>query len=214
MQTTMQMLRLVAPVLIWGSAVTYAIYYVATEDKKLDTPIASRPTSLRLASATESAANLATSPGDSRNASHPSPSGETARAISVRDGRLSVHADKLSLGSVLEEISAKGRISINSVGEIESVAVSANFDALPLTDGLLRLLAKFDVFFLFSAPQEEASQLKVVWVYPKGQGACWFRRRLPQHGVSVRQRSRSAPRKTPRKTPTMELPIAKPRRMN
>jgi hypothetical protein len=56
------------------------------------------------------------------------------------------------------------------VGEIESVAVSANFDALPLTDGLLRLHAKFDVFFLFSAPQEEVSQLKVVWVYPKGQG--------------------------------------------
>jgi hypothetical protein len=171
MLTTMQMLRLVVPALILGSAASYGLYRMATQDENLDTPIASGPALLRFAPFTESAANhLATSPRDSRNASHTSPSGETAGAISVMDDRLSVHADKLSLGSVLEEISAKGEISINSVGEIESVAVSANFDALPLTDGLLRLLAKFDVYFLFSAPREEASQLKVVWVYPRGQG--------------------------------------------
>ena len=91
-------------------------------------------------------------------------------AVTLKDGRLSVHAHNWSLGSLTDEISAQAGVPIVISEEAGSQLVSITFQNLPLEEGLRQILSKQDAFFFYGVDEQEPSSLKVVWVYPKGQG--------------------------------------------
>jgi hypothetical protein len=87
--------------------------------------------------------------------------------VSFKDGRLSVYAQDRSLERLIDEISAKSGIPI-VLSDVGSQLVSANFQNLPLDEGLRQILSKYDAFFFYGADEQHPSSLKAVWVYPKG----------------------------------------------
>jgi hypothetical protein len=91
-------------------------------------------------------------------------------AVTLKDGRLSVRLRNRSLGSLIDEISTKAGVPIVISDEVGAQLVSVSFQNLPLDEGLRQILSKQDAFFFYGVDEQEPSSLKVVWVYPKGQG--------------------------------------------
>jgi hypothetical protein len=71
---------------------------------------------------------------------------------------------------LIDQISTQAGVPIVISEEAGSQLVSANFQNLPLDEGLRQLLKKQDAFFFYGVDEQEPSSLKVIWVYPKGQG--------------------------------------------
>lgn len=107
----------------------------------------------------------------------PSPS-EARPSIAVKDGMLTLHVQKRTLASVLEEIGEKAGVVIKLGEDIEDLGdeqVSVDFKGYRLDEGLRQILKNHDAFFFYGVEKGEEkgpASLKVVWVYgaSRGQG--------------------------------------------
>lgn len=90
--------------------------------------------------------------------------------LSFKDGRLSVKAQNLPLARLADELSQKAGVAVLLLEAVGNQPVSANFDSLPLDQGLRQLLQKQDVFFFYGVDEDQPSSLKAIWIYPKGRG--------------------------------------------
>jgi hypothetical protein len=86
------------------------------------------------------------------------------------EGNLSVTVSGVSLGKVLNEISALADLPIVVADTLVNDAVSFKVRDVPLEEGLKRLLAAYDAFYLFSASDRSPGSIKAVWVYARGEG--------------------------------------------
>jgi hypothetical protein len=89
-------------------------------------------------------------------------------AVRVEGRRLSVHLDKVPLARVIEIILERSASELTVLGDASGV-VSADFDDLPLQEGLLRLLAPRSFVVVYAAEGAEppaGGRLKVMAVDP------------------------------------------------
>jgi hypothetical protein len=86
------------------------------------------------------------------------------------DGALSVSVSRVRLGKVLNEISALADLPIVVADTLVNDPVSFKLRDVPLAEGLTRLLAEYDAFYLFSASDRSPGSIKAVWVYARGEG--------------------------------------------
>jgi len=94
-----------------------------------------------------------------------------ARAdVVLRDGRLTLDVQGRSLEWVLGRVSRAAGVPVVFNGDAGEAAVSLRFEGLPLEEGLRRLLRDHDAFFFYGAQANAPAALRVVWVYPKGEG--------------------------------------------
>lgn len=94
-----------------------------------------------------------------------------APAVTVnRDGTMSVSAGGLTLMDVLSEIMMRTKLPVSVAPEIQREPVKAVFRDLPFDEGLKRLLAAYDTFYLYSDAKTGAGPVKGVWVFPRGEG--------------------------------------------
>ena len=94
-----------------------------------------------------------------------------ARPVTIAaDGALTLIAMRLTLQSVLNDISIQAKLPIILAESLENEPVSLELRAVPLEEGLRRLLARYDAFYLFSPSEKSIPSIKGVWVYPKGEG--------------------------------------------
>jgi HEAT repeat protein len=89
--------------------------------------------------------------------------------VLVRDGRITIQADKRSLGSLLRSIARRASLSISVAPELEAERVVIALSDVPLDEGLRRLLRGYDAFFFYAGSQT-APELAAVWVFPEGRG--------------------------------------------
>lgn len=118
----------------------------------------------------QSGSPTAGSPITSRLDNQPSKISDQESGVTFKDGRLSVRIEKRPLESLMDEISTKAGVPLVLSEDVGGQVVSLNFQNLPLDEGLRRILKKYDAFFFYGVDEQDASSLKVVWVYPKGQG--------------------------------------------
>jgi HEAT repeat protein len=97
--------------------------------------------------------------------------GDARRRDTVRskEGRLSVDVQGRSLEWVLGQISQAANIAFVT-DETLPETVSVQFGDVPLDEGIRRILKDQDSFFFYEAQGNAPATLRVVWVYPKGQG--------------------------------------------
>jgi hypothetical protein len=95
-----------------------------------------------------------------------------ARLVTLAaDGTLSVTGSRASLQAVLNEISVQAKFAIVLADALERERVSVVLRDVPLEEGLKRLLAAYDAFYLYSAPDNKSPGLiNAIWVYPRGEG--------------------------------------------
>jgi len=92
------------------------------------------------------------------------------RNFSFKDGLLSARARNLPLARLADELSQKAGIAVLLLEDVGNESVSANFDDLPVDQGLRRVLKKQDAFFFYGVDEDQSSSLKAIWIYPKGRG--------------------------------------------
>jgi HEAT repeat protein len=109
-------------------------------------------------------------PGSKRDAPVSAAPPALRPVIVAADGTLSIAARRLTLKQVLDEVSVRAKVSIVLAESLQEQHVSLRLDAVPLEEGLKRLLAAYDVFYLFSPSQTASAAIKGIWVYPKGAG--------------------------------------------
>ena len=94
--------------------------------------------------------------------------------IFARDGTVSIAATRLTLKDLLDDIQAQAKVPIVLAESLEGERVSLQLAGVSLEEGLKRLLAPYDAFYLFSPSEKEKEKLspsiKGIWVYPKGEG--------------------------------------------
>lgn len=95
---------------------------------------------------------------------------EAAKAVTVKDGRLSVRVENLPLAWVLEEIARQGKFAVIAPSGPSRRRVSVQFQDLPMDEGVRQILRGNDAFFFYGVDGTAPASLKAVWVYPKGRG--------------------------------------------
>jgi hypothetical protein len=86
------------------------------------------------------------------------------------EGNLSVSVSRVGLGRLLNEISALADLPIAVADTLVNDSVSFTVRDVPLEEGLKRLLAAYDAFYLYSADDRSPGSIKAVWVYARGEG--------------------------------------------
>ena len=108
------------------------------------------------------------------NGQAPQPRAAASRAamkVTITDGALTLTADRQSLHTVLGLISSRTRIPIVVSDSLTDARVSIALRAVPLEDGLRRLLSAYDAFYLFSANDGNApASIQTIWVFARGEG--------------------------------------------
>lgn len=99
----------------------------------------------------------------------PLPSGVPVVLVS-REGWLTVAVHDRLLEDLLEQISRNSRVVIITGEALRGQRVSAQFEKLPLDEGLRKILTNNDAFFYYGGAGAKPAALEVVWVYPKAQG--------------------------------------------
>lgn len=87
-------------------------------------------------------------------------------SVTFEDGALSVRADHVRLGRILEEVSRAAKIAITMGDGVAGQRLSAEFSDQPLDQGLRQMLQEHDAFFYYRGKKG----LQLVWVYPKDAG--------------------------------------------
>jgi HEAT repeat protein len=90
----------------------------------------------------------------------------------TRDGTVSIAATRLTLRAILDDISVQAKFPIVLAESLEEERVSLQLGGVSLEEGLKRLLAAYDAFYLFSPSEKEklSPSIRGIWVYPKGEG--------------------------------------------
>ncbi len=90
--------------------------------------------------------------------------------VTLKDGRLSLEVQGRTLEWVLGRISRAAGFPVVADEKVGEVVVSLRFQELPMEEGLRQLLRDQDAFFFYGAQDDAPASLRIVWVYPKGQG--------------------------------------------
>ncbi len=90
--------------------------------------------------------------------------------MTITDGALTLTADRQSLQAVLSAISGRTRIPIVVADSLTDARVSIALRAVPLEDGLKRLLSPYDAFYLFTANEGKPASIQTIWVFARGEG--------------------------------------------
>ena len=98
----------------------------------------------------------------------PASSRASTPVVTVDAGRLTVRARDHALGTVLAEIAERTAVTLVAAPEIEHDAISADVLALPIDRGLRELLQEYDTFFFYGGGPDTPTELRSVWIYPKG----------------------------------------------
>jgi hypothetical protein len=94
-----------------------------------------------------------------------------APKVTITDGALTLTADRQSLSAVLGAISSRTRIAIVVSDSLSDARVSVALRAVPLDEGLRRLLSPYDTFYLMSAEDGRApASIQTIWVFARGEG--------------------------------------------
>jgi hypothetical protein len=87
------------------------------------------------------------------------------------DGKLSVNVSRASLATVMKQISILADVPIVVSDTLGNDVITFKGRDLPVDEGLKQLLAAYDVFFLYTAPDHKTpGAIKSVWVYGRGDG--------------------------------------------
>jgi len=97
------------------------------------------------------------------------PPAQTFKVI-LRDGRLTVDAENVSLDNIAERISQEASIPIVLNDDVGSQIRSLHINQVPWVEGLRTVLENCDSFFLYSAEKGQVAKVTAVWVYPAGHG--------------------------------------------
>src|SRR5690349_9728468 len=97
------------------------------------------------------------------------PPAQTFKVI-LRDGRLTVDAENVSLDNIAERISQEASIPIVLNDDVGSQIRSLHINQVPWLEGLRTVLENCDSFFLYSAEKGQVAKVTAVWVYPAGHG--------------------------------------------
>jgi hypothetical protein len=90
------------------------------------------------------------------------------------DGTLTVIASAsrpLSLKTVLNDISTQHKMPIVVAETVENDRVSNDVRGVSLDEGLKRLLAAYDAFYLYSAEGRRPGAIRAIWVYGRGEAS-------------------------------------------
>ena len=83
----------------------------------------------------------------------------------------SLTADSVAnLPAVLSAISGRTRMPIVVADSLSDARVSIALRAVPLEDGLKRLLAPYNAFYLFTANEGKPASIQTIWVFAQGEG--------------------------------------------
>jgi hypothetical protein len=104
-----------------------------------------------------------------RNEAQASPR-SAASLVTFTDGRLTLAADRPLLPAVLAELSAKAKIAIVVGDALAQERVAVELHEVTLEEAFGRLLAPYDAFYLYSAPDRSAGAISAIWVYSRGEG--------------------------------------------
>ena len=91
-------------------------------------------------------------------------------AVSLKNGRLSIAAQRRSVNAILDDISQVAKLRITTPPNLAGQLVSVHLQDLPLDEALRQILKDYDVFFFYGADQQAPASLQAVWVYAKGKG--------------------------------------------
>jgi hypothetical protein len=92
------------------------------------------------------------------------------RAVTFRDGLLSVSPAAYRLDRLVEQISQQADVAVVGMDVLDGATAAVQIDALPVDQALRRILAGHDAFFYYGAEQDQPAKLRVVWVYRPGGG--------------------------------------------
>ena len=93
-------------------------------------------------------------------------------SIVVSRGLVTASIQNAALLTVLDELSARARVTIIPGPGLEGERVSANLENVPVDQAVRDLLKACDTFFYYSpARPQSAASLRAVWVYPRGAAA-------------------------------------------
>jgi len=93
-------------------------------------------------------------------------------SIVVSRGLVTASIQNSALLTVLDELSARARVTIIPGPGLEGEQVSANLENVPVDQAVRDLLKSCDTFFYYSpARPQSAASLRAVWVYPRGAAA-------------------------------------------
>ncbi len=113
---------------------------------------------------------LAYCPASASPAPQSSSPPEAQPQIAFKDGLLTLRAKDRPLTWLLNEISREAGVAVVMAEGVGEERLSIDFKNLPAEEALRQLLQGYDAFFFYSAEGMTPTSLRVVWVYPKGQG--------------------------------------------
>jgi hypothetical protein len=97
-----------------------------------------------------------------------------ARPVTIAaDGSVTVVAsasNPLSLGAVLNDISTHRKMPIVVSETVADARVTIELGGVSVDEALKRLLAPYDVFYLYSAEGKKPGAIQAVWVHRRGEG--------------------------------------------
>ncbi len=102
--------------------------------------------------------------------SPPPPAQAERPGVLLRDGRVSVSGEGVSLDFLLDEISRLGDIALVRGDDTAGTRVSVDFKDFTIDEALRRLLATRDAFFFYGGGEDRPASLRVVWIYAPGAG--------------------------------------------
>src|SRR5688572_7565816 len=73
-----------------------------------------------------------------------------------------------TLGAVLQEVTARAEVALTVAPEIDQDPVSVDLRGMPIDRAVRELLKNYDAFFFYGGPTAAATELRGIWVYPKG----------------------------------------------
>ncbi len=95
---------------------------------------------------------------------------ESKAQLIFNDGLVTVRAKDCSLSWLLNELSRKSGVAVLIAEGVGEERLSIDFNKLPAEEALRQILHEYDAFFFYSGEELKPAALRVVWVYPKGQG--------------------------------------------
>ncbi len=95
---------------------------------------------------------------------------EAQPQVIFKDGLVTLRAKNRPLNWFLNEISREAGVAVVMAEGVGEERLSIDFKNLPAEEALRQLLQEYDAFFFYSGEGMMPASLRVVWVYPKGQG--------------------------------------------
>jgi hypothetical protein len=117
------------------------------------------------------AAQQSTDNQPSQQTAKPATAKRAAPITYTLDGKVSVTVAKMSLRTVLLEISRRAQIPILLSDTYVDRLVTVDMRDVPVDEGLRQLLTAFDAFYLYSSDEQKSpGSIKTVWVFERGEG--------------------------------------------